>query len=139
MKDLAGKVAFITGGASGIGFGTAQECIAAGMRVVIADIRPEQLEAARSALGSQAHAILLDARAAGGVDNMVDIHIHKGPRVEIGPAEFISIIFRCGFEGDYNFVTGMQTHSGDAYLVFNGPLFFTHAFCSVVFQWNIPF
>ena len=51
MKDLAGKVAFITGGASGIGFGTAQECIAAGMRVVIADIRPEQLEAARAALG----------------------------------------------------------------------------------------
>jgi NAD(P)-dependent dehydrogenase (short-subunit alcohol dehydrogenase family) len=60
MKDLAGKVAFITGGASGIGFGTAQECIAAGMRVVIADIRPEPLETARAALGSQAHAILLD-------------------------------------------------------------------------------
>ena len=60
MKDLAGKVAFITGGASGIGFGTAQECIAAGMRVVIADIRPEQLEEARAALGSRAHAIVLD-------------------------------------------------------------------------------
>jgi NAD(P)-dependent dehydrogenase (short-subunit alcohol dehydrogenase family) len=60
MMELAGKVAFITGGASGIGFGTAQECIAAGMRVVIADIRPAQLEAARAALGIHAHAILLD-------------------------------------------------------------------------------
>ena len=38
MKQVEGKVAFITGGASGIGFGMAQVFLKAGMKVVIADI-----------------------------------------------------------------------------------------------------
>ena len=48
MKHVEGKVAFITGGASGIGFGMAQVFLKAGMKVVIADILQERLdEAAR--------------------------------------------------------------------------------------------
>ena len=39
MKDFKGKVAFITGGASGAGFGQAKVFSEAGMKVVIADIR----------------------------------------------------------------------------------------------------
>jgi NAD(P)-dependent dehydrogenase (short-subunit alcohol dehydrogenase family) len=46
MKDAAGKVAFVTGGGSGLGFGMAQAFVAAGMRVVIADIRQDHLEQA---------------------------------------------------------------------------------------------
>ena len=38
MRDLVGKVAVITGGASGIGLALAHACIEAGMQVVIADI-----------------------------------------------------------------------------------------------------
>jgi NAD(P)-dependent dehydrogenase (short-subunit alcohol dehydrogenase family) len=38
MKDFKGKTAFITGGASGIGFGMAQAFGRAGMNVVVADI-----------------------------------------------------------------------------------------------------
>src|SRR5579863_7076768 len=38
MKDFKGKTAFITGGASGIGFGMARAFGRAGMNVVIADI-----------------------------------------------------------------------------------------------------
>jgi len=48
MKHVEGKVAFITGGASGIGFGMAQVFLKSGMKVVIADILQERLdEAAR--------------------------------------------------------------------------------------------
>ena len=39
MKDVKGKVAFITGGASGVGLGMAKVFTRAGMKVVIADIR----------------------------------------------------------------------------------------------------
>ena len=43
MKELEGKVAFVTGGASGIGRGMASVFLKAGMRVVIADIRTDRL------------------------------------------------------------------------------------------------
>jgi len=43
MKDFAGKVAFITGGASGAGFGQAQIFSEAGMKVVIADVRDDHI------------------------------------------------------------------------------------------------
>jgi NAD(P)-dependent dehydrogenase (short-subunit alcohol dehydrogenase family) len=46
MKDTTGKVAFITGGGSGLGFGMAQAFCAAGMKVVIADIRQDHLDQA---------------------------------------------------------------------------------------------
>ena len=48
MKQVEGKVAFITGGASGIGFGMAQAFLRSGMKVIIADVLLERLdEAAR--------------------------------------------------------------------------------------------
>jgi NADP-dependent 3-hydroxy acid dehydrogenase YdfG len=46
MKDVAGKVAFITGGASGMGLAMAHSLSAAGMKVVIADIEQQALDAA---------------------------------------------------------------------------------------------
>ncbi len=44
MKDLAGKVAFITGGASGLGLAMARSFSAAGMKVVVADIEQNALD-----------------------------------------------------------------------------------------------
>lgn len=43
MKDVNGKVAFITGGASGIGLGIAKVFIDAGLNVVLADLRQDHL------------------------------------------------------------------------------------------------
>jgi NAD(P)-dependent dehydrogenase (short-subunit alcohol dehydrogenase family) len=44
VKDLKGKVAFITGGASGIGLGIAKACARQGMKVIIADMRQKALD-----------------------------------------------------------------------------------------------
>ena len=46
MKDVAGKTAFITGGASGMGLGMAIAFAQAGMKVAIADLREKALEEA---------------------------------------------------------------------------------------------
>ena len=46
MQDVEGKVAFITGGASGMGLGMATVFARNGMKVVIADIRQEALDEA---------------------------------------------------------------------------------------------
>lgn len=65
MKDLAGRTAFITGGASGIGLGIAGACVDAGMKVVLADLRQDHIDAAlagfaRHGRSQQVHAIRLD-------------------------------------------------------------------------------
>lgn len=46
MKEVAGKVAFITGGASGLGLAMARSFTGAGMKVAIADVEDEALESA---------------------------------------------------------------------------------------------
>jgi NAD(P)-dependent dehydrogenase (short-subunit alcohol dehydrogenase family) len=64
MKDFAGKVCFITGGASGAGFGQAKVFSEAGCKVVIADIRQDHIDEALSYFktqpGAQVHGIKLD-------------------------------------------------------------------------------
>ena len=46
MRDFAGKVAFITGGGSGVGLGQAKVFARAGAKIVLADVREDHLEAA---------------------------------------------------------------------------------------------
>jgi len=52
MKDLAGKIAFVTGAASGIGLGIAQALAAAGCKVMLCDIEEAALERARADLAA---------------------------------------------------------------------------------------
>ena len=65
MEEVAGRTAFVTGGASGIGLGMAEAFVDAGMNVVIADLRPDHVESALERLGAggqhtSVHAIELD-------------------------------------------------------------------------------
>ncbi len=63
MKDFKDQIAFITGGASGAGFGQATVFGRAGAKVVIADVRAPAVEKALAALkadGITAHGIVLD-------------------------------------------------------------------------------
>ncbi|OGP65200.1 MAG: hypothetical protein A2169_07935 [Deltaproteobacteria bacterium RBG_13_47_9] len=63
MKDFKGKVAFITGGASGAGLGQAKVFSEAGCKIVIADIRQDHLDEALAYFKDKkadVHAIKLD-------------------------------------------------------------------------------
>ena len=53
--ELRDKIAFITGGASGLGLATAQNFVAAGARVMLFDLNRESLQNAASELGANAH------------------------------------------------------------------------------------
>ncbi len=50
MRDLAGKAAFVTGGASGIGLALGRAFAAAGMKVMLADVEADALAAAVESL-----------------------------------------------------------------------------------------
>jgi NAD(P)-dependent dehydrogenase (short-subunit alcohol dehydrogenase family) len=58
MKDFKGKVAVVTGGASGIGWGLAERCAIEGMKVVIADIEERALDQAEKTLKAQGADVL---------------------------------------------------------------------------------
>ena len=52
MEDLKGKVAFVTGGANGIGLGMVRAFLSEGMKVVVADWSDDHIAAARATLGN---------------------------------------------------------------------------------------
>jgi NAD(P)-dependent dehydrogenase (short-subunit alcohol dehydrogenase family) len=56
MKELKDRVAFITGGASGIGLGIAGAFVDAGMKVVLADLRPDHIAEASDRFKKSGHA-----------------------------------------------------------------------------------
>lgn len=58
MRELAGKVAVVTGAASGIGRCLAERCAREGMRVVLADVEAAALEAAAAELRAQGAEVL---------------------------------------------------------------------------------
>jgi NAD(P)-dependent dehydrogenase (short-subunit alcohol dehydrogenase family) len=75
MQDLAGKVAVVTGAASGIGLGLAQQFAADGMRVVMSDIEEPALERASAALaqtGAEVLAVVTDTSLRDSVNSLAE-------------------------------------------------------------------
>src|SRR5262245_45104615 len=71
MKDFKGKVAVITGAASGIGRALAERCASEGMKVVLADVEPgalAEVEASLQAGGGTALAVRTDVSQAKDVE-----------------------------------------------------------------------
>ncbi|UPG90314.1 3-hydroxybutyrate dehydrogenase [Luteibacter aegosomaticola] len=60
MNDLKGKVALVTGAASGIGHAIAAAYAAAGARVAVADIAADKAEAAAQVMGNGAIGLAMD-------------------------------------------------------------------------------
>lgn len=76
MKDISGKVAFVTGAANGIGLGICRALARAGADVALADIQADALAAARdeiAGLGVRAVAIPLDVSDAAAMERAADM------------------------------------------------------------------
>jgi NAD(P)-dependent dehydrogenase (short-subunit alcohol dehydrogenase family) len=75
MENLQGKVAVITGGASGIGRAVAGQAAAEGMKIVLADIEEGPLKAAVDDLvsqGAEAHGVVTDVADRASVEMLRD-------------------------------------------------------------------
>jgi NAD(P)-dependent dehydrogenase (short-subunit alcohol dehydrogenase family) len=60
MDELDGKVAVVTGAAGGIGVALCERFAAEGMRIVMADVDPERLEAAAAQIDAEVLAVTTD-------------------------------------------------------------------------------
>jgi NAD(P)-dependent dehydrogenase (short-subunit alcohol dehydrogenase family) len=136
MQQFDGRVAFVTGGASGIGLAIATALIEAGSRVMIADLDPVVLDRTVAALGPQAASVPLDVRDRDGwaaariaVEERfgpVDILVNNagiGPDgyalVDMDPTAFdrvIAIKLTGTFNGVATFGAGMRER-GDSHIV----------------------
>ena len=82
-KTFEGRVAIVTGGATGIGFAIAKELTRLGARVVIASRKEENLEPAAAELGEGASYHVLDVRDAAAVEAMAEKVATDHGRIDI--------------------------------------------------------
>lgn len=73
MEDLSGKVAVVTGGASGIGAALGRAFVEAGCSVVLADVEEAALEASAAAIGGQTLPVVTDVSDREAVEKLAGI------------------------------------------------------------------
>jgi NAD(P)-dependent dehydrogenase (short-subunit alcohol dehydrogenase family) len=82
MAELEGKVAIVTGGASGIGAATVRLFVQEGARVVIADMQRERGEALAKELGAAATFVACEVRQEDQVKRAVDTATERWGRLD---------------------------------------------------------
>lgn len=89
MQDLGGKIAFVTGGSSGIGLGLVKVLAAAGMKVVFTYRQPQHRDETLAHFSNlpqqRVHAIALDVTDRAGFKNAAD----EAQRVFDGPVQLL--------------------------------------------------
>jgi 3-oxoacyl-[acyl-carrier protein] reductase len=83
MNRLDGKVALVTGGASGFGLGIAQAFAREGARVMILDLNGAAAEAAAGGIGEAARAVTADVTRAADAARAVDATLSAFGRLDI--------------------------------------------------------
>jgi 3-oxoacyl-[acyl-carrier protein] reductase len=83
MARFSGKVAFITGGARGIGRATAQAFAAEGARVIVADVDADAAEATARAVGGGAIGLGIDVADAQSVKSVVAAALSRAERIDV--------------------------------------------------------
>lgn len=139
LREVAGKVAFITGGSSGIGLGQARVFHEAGMKVVIGYIRDDQLESALAHFTSdpsRVHAIKVNVTDRAAMKAAADeiesrfggIHLVSNnagiamlsPLAEVDHAAFdqvVSVNFTGVFNGVQEFLPRLRKHGEGGHIV----------------------
>ena len=82
MAELEGKVAVITGGASGIGEATVRLFVEEGAKVVIADMQKERGQALADAIGQATVFVPCEVRQEDQVKNAIDTAVAKWGRLD---------------------------------------------------------
>jgi NAD(P)-dependent dehydrogenase (short-subunit alcohol dehydrogenase family) len=109
MGMLDGRVAFITGGASGIGEGTAKRFAREGARVALADVQPEEGERVRAeieAAGGEALYLDCDVSDPQSVEQAVNAAVQRFGRLDI-------VFANAGINGLFAPVDELQPHEWD--------------------------
>ncbi len=115
MRELKGKTAFVTGGASGIGLALGRAFAGAGMKVMLADVEQGALESAVAALrqtGAEARGLICDVADRAAVERAASETVAAFGKVHVlcnnagvsawgGPVEQIS-------PGDWDWVIGVN-------------------------------
>ena len=82
-ESLEGKIALVTGAASGIGLATTEALVAAGARVLLADRDEGALDAVGARLGAAAIPLVVDLLDAESCAGMVPAALEKAGRIDI--------------------------------------------------------
>jgi NAD(P)-dependent dehydrogenase (short-subunit alcohol dehydrogenase family) len=140
MKELAGKVAFVTGAANGIGLGIARALAKASVHVALADIERDGVERAAAevaALGMQTLALPLDVSDRAAVEsaartvearfgrvhlciNNAGVSLQRGPAYEIAPQQWdwlMGVNVFGAVNGVRAFLPLLRKHGEDGHIV----------------------
>ncbi|MFD1941589.1 SDR family oxidoreductase [Paradevosia shaoguanensis] len=98
--SLSGRVAAVTGAASGIGFACARAMVEQGARVALVDRNAEALNAACDTLGEQAFPVAVDLCDAPSIDTMLPRILDRAGQLDVFHANAGSYIGGVVAEGD---------------------------------------